>query len=650
MTTRYILHTNAITESANGFPIKGIDGTYLPKTSDGSVELDLIQHFGQTDPLMIPMPNYNVNTDNANDLTKSLIINNELLTTHASGEKNVNLYNKLVSHYNDQQNNAGDPIMASSLDFQSLENDLTRIMTAFAAIDGVQMVTDNNRKMMMRYMSENTSNVMLARSNYEAMVANVSDMRDTYYKTQEKVMNMSRLNEVQTYYKMYYGAKKKIILETILVVVMLVILHTLRRNGILPEGLFNVFFVIILFVYIFFRLSWQIADFISRDKRYFDKYEWGQLDGSYNFYKFIDPPAEVSYSEKARVNKCLNKFFTNLSNKEARFANLRSLLCSYTWMLRDDILKDQNYMHTKMLYVVIYETLFHRYIINAGDDKNEKVWNACVKKEINTCQDAATEVTSTVDDEKEKSRIFSEIVNTCDQRESDIENALASYTSYTSIVGHINLQPSTSTWKTTYDSGDTDAVIGIIDGAAGANLKKVEFKNLVGYNADWCIDMYGIVQVSYYFATFYEALSEFLKQDVKDRSGSAIVYASQMYFKGSGGIIGEPNTDIIKNAHSNLSGTGEITSDNSKENKKIRTKPLPQYTLDNTALETLYNKLYEGDTKKNSNSQGTTAPATPVTPGTPPPGTPPPAAAPTIAKNVFVNIFNYLKTKIPPKS
>ena len=47
--------------------------------------------------------------------------------------------------------------------------------------------------------------------------------------------------------------------------------------------------------------------------------------------------------------------------------------------------------------------LFHRYIINAGDEKNKNVWNACVKKEINTClKDAATEATSTVDDEKRK--------------------------------------------------------------------------------------------------------------------------------------------------------------------------------------------------------------------------------------------------------
>ena len=253
--SNFLLHPTTTTDSTNGYLIKGLDGTYLPKiTENGAqkVQLDLIQHFGQTNPLMIPMPNYDVDTGNANDLTKALIINDELLTTNAPGEKNADFYQKLVDQYDGQQTGAGDPIMQNSLNFKALENDLTRIMTAFAAIDGVQMVTDNNRKMMMRYMSENTSNAMLARSNYEAMVANVSDMRDTYYKTQEKVMNMSRLNEVQTYYKMYYGAKKKIILETILVVVMLVILHTLRRNGILPEGLFNVFFVIILFVYIFF--------------------------------------------------------------------------------------------------------------------------------------------------------------------------------------------------------------------------------------------------------------------------------------------------------------------------------------------------------------------------------------------------------------
>ena len=135
---------------------------------------------------------------------------------------------------------------------------------------------------------------------------------------------------------------------------------------------------------------------------------------------------------------------------------------------------------------------------------------------------------------KERSRIISEIVNTCDQRKSDIEGALVAHTSYTSIVQHIN---TSSNWKTTYENGDATAVRSLINNA-GNGLFTSNFINLVGYdNADWCIDSQGIVHVSYYFATFYEALREFLKQSGDGSSASAMNYVSQMYFKGSGSSI-----------------------------------------------------------------------------------------------------------------
>lgn len=256
--------------------------------------------------------------------------------------------------------------MKESSSFTILEDNRRRIIDAFAILDVNHLINDNNRAMMLRYLETDADEGYLARANYEIAVSNVYDMRETYLKTQQKIQDMTRLGEVQTYYKMYYGAKKKIILETIVVIVALIVLYALRSNGILAEGLFNLFFVIILFAYIFFRLSWQIVDFMSRDRRYFDKYDWGELDGSYNFHEFKEVSPEVVVKNKRRVTQCLERFFKNLEGQSMDYTTFENLMCSYIYLAKKDAGVDTTYqngvpMYVKALWIVIYETLHLKY-------------------------------------------------------------------------------------------------------------------------------------------------------------------------------------------------------------------------------------------------------------------------------------------------
>jgi hypothetical protein len=575
----------------------GNDRLFVEVDEKGDVIPNFLGSTVQFDGYMAPRSNFNVNVDGVENLTKLLEHNTKYKMSRRRGEKTfydemVNGATSLGANYAIGNDN-GERLLTLQQDYKTLEEGFTRIMTAFAAIDGARVVSESNRRMMLRYMSENVSDATLARANYEVMVSNVNDMRDTYYRTQEKVMDMTRLNEVQTYYKMYYGAKKKIILETILVVVLLVILQTLRRNGILPEGLFNVFFVIVLFVYIFFRLSWQIADFMSRDKRYFDKYEWGQLDGSYNFYKFKDPPSEVSYSEKQKVNKCLDKFFKKLSNKRPTFHQLRSLLCSYEWMLQKDIEDKNTYMHTKMLYVVIYETLYHKYIKNANAEENKGVWDTCIKEELNEC--AKNAANQAADDDENKEIIVTKIVKNCNERNDNVKEALVKFAEYKKVVGKFNeLEGDTKTKvvnEVTDNKEVTQFTSAMGDKGISTDVGKdlYRFKSVTKYaGGEWCIDPQGIIQIAYYFSRFYRRLREFLKLTDNDDGSVAMDFVSKMYFSPDG--ANNPNTKIIEDAYNNLSNGLDATSNIDRtQSAGLTLKALPDYEFfgDTTTVYTL---------------------------------------------------------------
>lgn len=485
------------------------------------------------------------------------------------------LKNKFLESYHHDKSDDSN-LMSGMLDFQGLEGRSTddgykRAMYAFAAIDGVHMVTTANRHLMLQYMSENTADAAMARSNYEVMVSNILDMRETYFRTQKKVEDMSRLSEVQTYYKLYYGAKKKIIFETILVVVLLIVLHTLRRNGILPEGLFNVFFVIVLFVYIFFRLSWQIADFMSRDKRYFDKYEWGQLDGSYNFYEFKDLPSEVRYSEKEKVTKCLDKFFRNISTRPPTFSEMRTMLCSYYWMIEEDFKKgNMHYMHMQMLYVVIYETLYHRYITNANHDNNKHVWEDCSlydhKNKCTTEKDV-----DELDLDTESLRV-SEIVKHCNTQEDSIKESLMKYSDYKTFVDSIIPNGGFINTKDLKDKATTDA-------AASQNIKHI---TRISSNGKLCLDPHGIIRTAYYFAKLGQRVKNFLQDGGKD--DEMLQYASKMYFGDEQQETPMGNdTTIIMGLYNSLSGTKSTQEQTPPYNSPVNQgewHTLPEYPED----------------------------------------------------------------------
>lgn len=257
-----------------------------------------------------------------------------------------------------------------------LEDGRNRILNALAMLDSMHLINTNNRNLMLNWVGSEAESGRVARANYEVMLSNILDVRDTHVRTQKKIQDMARLGEVQTYYKMHYEMKKKILLETILVVLLLVVLYALRKGGFLADELFNLFFVIVLFAYIFFRLSWQIVDFNSRDKRYFDKYDWGTLDGSFNFHEFEDISSNASM-HYADVNDCLETFINRLKTATESWNTFEDFICGYTQLAREKmtstlptftkgevdppsvltVSNDKTKLHERFLHVLIYETL-----------------------------------------------------------------------------------------------------------------------------------------------------------------------------------------------------------------------------------------------------------------------------------------------------
>lgn len=94
--------------------------------------------------------------------------------------------------------------------------------------------------------------------------------------------DLTRHAEINTYYRKQFQMKKRIIGETALVFIIIYVLYVLRSQGILPVAMFQTFVVIILFVFLIFRLSYNLIDYWSRDTKYFDEYDWaGVTDTSY---------------------------------------------------------------------------------------------------------------------------------------------------------------------------------------------------------------------------------------------------------------------------------------------------------------------------------------------------------------------------------
>lgn len=278
---------------------------------------------------------------------------------------------------------------SETADIVELEEGRNRILNALAMLDSMHLINTNNRNLMINWVSSEAESGRVARANYEVMLSNILDVRDTHVRTQKKIQDMARLGEVQTYYKMHYEMKKKILLETILVVLLLVVLYALRKGGFLADELFNLFFVIVLFAYIFFRLSWQIVDFNSRDKRYFDKYDWGTLDGSFNFHEFedISSNASMHYTD---VNDCLETFINRLKTATESWNTFEDFICGYTQLAREKmtstptsliftineptteltVSNDKTKLHERFLHVLIYETLAAIFTKDSTDCNN----------------------------------------------------------------------------------------------------------------------------------------------------------------------------------------------------------------------------------------------------------------------------------------
>ena len=184
-------------------------------------------------------------------------------------------------------------------DFQGYLDDIRLTGQYHSQIETDSYIATNANKLLRDLAKSEAEHAHYGRSSMDILDANTKDVRATTEKLKERVRNVIRLGEIQEYYNGYYDTKKSIIFETILVFFILVVLYALKQNELLPEPLFNFFFVVILFVFIFFRLFRNIADFVSRDKQYFDKYDWGAIDGSFNPVEFdykaveLDPDGDA---------------------------------------------------------------------------------------------------------------------------------------------------------------------------------------------------------------------------------------------------------------------------------------------------------------------------------------------------------------------
>lgn len=101
---------------------------------------------------------------------------------------------------------------------------------------------------------------------------NLDDAQNRRYQLNQQYNQKIRQEEIELYYKKYYQDRKSIISEVLLVIIFLFVLYVLRRNGILNANLFNTFFSLTLFVFIFFRLTRRVIDLYRRDPRYYDEF------------------------------------------------------------------------------------------------------------------------------------------------------------------------------------------------------------------------------------------------------------------------------------------------------------------------------------------------------------------------------------------
>ena len=82
-----------------------------------------------------------------------------------------------------------------------------------------------------------------------------------------------RLVEVNTYYSEYYATYKNLMLTIIFICVPIIILASLTRSGVIPQGLFGLLVAIIMIIGIVV-LGRQIIDLSNRSNMVWDEYDW----------------------------------------------------------------------------------------------------------------------------------------------------------------------------------------------------------------------------------------------------------------------------------------------------------------------------------------------------------------------------------------
>jgi hypothetical protein len=129
-----------------------------------------------------------------------------------------------------------------------------------------QILTDANAKSTVAYVNQSAASKIFADMN-----ANTENVIDSLEKVEDDKLRMVQIND---YYSKRYDAETAIVKKVIIVLVVFLILSILSYKKIIPTKIAAVICGILLFVTAFIIYTGH-TDIESRDKLYFDEYDWG---------------------------------------------------------------------------------------------------------------------------------------------------------------------------------------------------------------------------------------------------------------------------------------------------------------------------------------------------------------------------------------
>jgi len=221
--------------------------------------------------------NINTNIDKLNTLSsildlqqleKQLFTNLEALSS-SGDEANVVEQNKIITQINDLSN--------------------TRINLFNSLNDLYQYAQDN--------VNENRTELVDKMVVAKVMESQLNNAKQMMNELEQVKDNKLRMVQINTYYGKQYQAQTDLMKLIIKISVLIIILIFLSKRGIISQGLFNLFMLIIVAIggVLIFR---RVSDISNRDKMDFDRYSGPPMDGklstTYDYNKNFDGDINVN--------------------------------------------------------------------------------------------------------------------------------------------------------------------------------------------------------------------------------------------------------------------------------------------------------------------------------------------------------------------